>query len=76
LRKAPACQERSFLRNSATAVSISSGLSAWMKWVPLTVIWVRFDQVRTSSRMRPRTSAPGSALMNGSGTSASANHLP
>jgi hypothetical protein len=39
-----------------------------MKWVPLMVVSSGFGQVRTS--------AHGSALMNGLGTSASANHLP
>jgi len=57
------------------AVPISSGLSSWMYWIPLTVVSVRWGQVLMSSRMRPRTMKPGSALMNSLGTSLSASQL-
>jgi hypothetical protein len=55
---------------------ISSGLSSWMKWRPLTVVSVRFGQVRMISRRRSLMVSPGSALMKSLGTSLAASHSP
>ena len=53
---------------SATARPISSGLSSWTKWRPLTVTSVWLGQVRQTSRWRPTRMEPGSALTKSFGT--------